>query len=461
MRIFDQLRDTHVKKDGLGAWAICFCALINNAVVVGIDSSFGVIIASVIETLDSNPSAVSWIPSIRSTCMYFVAWVSTMLVQRFGFRVVFTAGAVLSCLAFAVAVLNENFIILMLSYGIIGGSAAGLLHAPGNIVVSYYFEKHRKIASGIAICGGGVGIAIIEPLTNLINITFGPKGVYVAFSLLSLLPLFLSIATFPTDDNDDANNHGIKELQSQSKHKIHLGRRLTVYQIPTNSHTDRKLSIFNLKLPVLLNERKQMSFLDKFALLKDFRLLFYCLSHITFLLAFYIPIDYLPEMMVEEHGLPKSVGGTIMAIFGVSQIVGRASSGVIATVLTRHSIIISSLSMVGIGSGIIGFVFCSTYREFIGATIFYGLCIGCFYYNSVNILAEMYGVTDNFQDAYGLLMLASAISPIWGPPIGGMLHEYFGKFYMSFMAAGIFAYVSAFCNIIVFFIHFKKYQKQI
>ena len=94
-------RTLYVEKDGALAWVICFCALINNAIVNGIDCSFGVILASVMKKLNSSASTVSWIASIHTSCMFLFAWISTILTQKFGFRLVITFGVIISCLACA------------------------------------------------------------------------------------------------------------------------------------------------------------------------------------------------------------------------------------------------------------------------------------------------------------------------------------------------------------------------
>ena len=153
------------------------CAFLNNAIVMGIDASFGVILGSLIKTMGSSASAVAWIPSIHTTSMSFFAWVSTILIQRLGFRVVICVGVMISSGAYLGAILSENVVALVLSYGVIGGAGSGLLYTPGNIVSSYYFEKKRDMATSIAICGGGVGIAFIEPFANYINMHFGVKAV--------------------------------------------------------------------------------------------------------------------------------------------------------------------------------------------------------------------------------------------------------------------------------------------
>ena len=483
MRKFDQLRSFKVKRDGFVAWGICFWALATYGIAVGIDSSFGVIIGSLMEGLETSTSTISWIASTHSSFMYLFSWISTMLTQKYGFRSVFIGGAIISSMAYIGAAFTEDFVSLCLTYGVIAGAGSGLLYAPGSIVVTYYFDKHREIATGIAICGGGVGVAIIDSLANCINIKFGSHGVFIAYALLSLLPVILGILMFPTSDNEGSPDIEIDDSDEKYKENIKKLRRITFHpmthkfqnqvdqvtignetNLKTNIHASRrtsmpKLSNQELVVPAVNEERESKSFFYRFDILKDSRIIFYCLTHIMFLLGFYIHVDYLPEMMVVDHGLPITVEGTIMTIFGVSSVVGRIASGVIANFIAKHAIMISTFSLVGIGSGIIGLAICSTYQVFIGITVFHGLCVGSFYFNSVQILVEIYGVTDKLQDAYGAIMLASAVGPLCGPPIGGMLHDFFGSYEKCFYAAGTFSFIAAVFNLSVFLIHHRNYKK--
>jgi MCP family monocarboxylic acid transporter-like MFS transporter 14 len=41
------------------------------------------------------------------------------------------------------------------------------LYLPSVVIVSYYFEKRRALATGIAVCGAGVGTFIFAPLGRL------------------------------------------------------------------------------------------------------------------------------------------------------------------------------------------------------------------------------------------------------------------------------------------------------
>ena len=501
-----ELKSKQVKKDGIWSWVICICALLNNAIVQGIDASFGEIIGPLIRTLGSSASVVAWVPSIYTTNQSFFSWVSTIFTQKYGFRVVISVGVLVSFGAYLSAIWSENVIALLLTYGVIGGAGSGLLYTPGNIISSYYFEKHIDIATSIAICGGGIGIAFIEPLSNHINTKFGVNAVFASFSCFSLLSLFLAIMAFPVMDKKDvstcnaidsqcttpkksktavisvnqADSDKTEDVGSQTQKNViskkdvrkfwnnALDRYSTLKDMSGQDKTqmeENQSQFHSLTCPSLTslisNKDGKLSWIhvfDKFNLLKDLRLLFYCLTRIMFELAYYIPIDFLPEMLVKDLGFPQSIKGTILAVFGISSVVGRLASGMLAKLFPKHSIFISVLANVGMGSACIGVTFCSKRESFIGATVVYGLCTGCFYFYNVRILIDMYGVTDEFQDAYGFIMLASMFSNPWGPPIAGRLHDYFGLYNVAFYAAGIFSYIAALFNIIMLLIQNTKYR---
>ena len=423
-----------LKKDGIWAWAICVSALVSNAIVFGIDGSFGEIVALLTETLDRNVGTVSWIQSIHSSVMLLFASISTIFIQKYGFRVVIVGGTILSCVAYLCAAFTENLFLLILTYGILGGAGSGLLYAPGNIISCYYFEKQRAIATGVAMCGSGVGVACVSLLAHYLNILYGTKGVFIAFSLLSTLSIVLGILAFP--------------IKKEAEHDLN-GRS------PDVTEPDYKKDIDG-GLPVIEESQVPKSVLAKFKLLKDPRLVLYCVVNFMFELSYDIPTTFLPEMMVVDHGLPISVKGTIMAVLGASTIVGKLLSGIMTKLFKRHTIIMSAITMVGLGSGSIGLAFCSTNEAFIGVTIFYGLCFASIDNYGVHILIEMYGVSDQFQDAYGLVTLSKTLASPWGPPIGGALHDLFGAYNVTFYGAGICLIIAAVTNFLVFWIHFKK-----
>lgn len=51
-----------------------------------------------------------------------------------------------------------------------------MAYLPAIIAVSFYFEKRRSLATGLAVCGSGFGTFIIAPLTNLLVEHYSWKG---------------------------------------------------------------------------------------------------------------------------------------------------------------------------------------------------------------------------------------------------------------------------------------------
>ena len=81
--------------------------------------------------------------------------------------------------------LSTNIVVLMLVYGIIGGFGFGMIYLPAVVIVGYYFESKRSLATGIAVCGSGMGSLALPPLANYIMSYFGSwTSVVLAFGLL-------------------------------------------------------------------------------------------------------------------------------------------------------------------------------------------------------------------------------------------------------------------------------------
>ncbi len=70
-------------------------------------------------------------------------------------------------------------------FGVISGFGFGLIYLPSVITVSYYFEKKRAFATGIAVCGAGVGGFIFAPIGRMMLEVFDWKhGLYIVAGVI-------------------------------------------------------------------------------------------------------------------------------------------------------------------------------------------------------------------------------------------------------------------------------------
>lgn len=79
-------------------------------------------------------------------------------------------------IAFAISTLSNSVVMLMVTYGIVGGIGFGMIYLPAIVSVGYYFEKKRALATGIAVCGSGFGTFVFAPVAAMLLEAFDWKG---------------------------------------------------------------------------------------------------------------------------------------------------------------------------------------------------------------------------------------------------------------------------------------------
>ena len=52
----------------------------------------------------------------------------------------------------------------------------GLMYLPAIVMVGYYFDRRRALATGVAVCGSGIGAFVFAPLCERLIASYGWKG---------------------------------------------------------------------------------------------------------------------------------------------------------------------------------------------------------------------------------------------------------------------------------------------
>ena len=75
-------------------------------------------------------------------------------------------GAILAAIGFLLSAVTHHLELLYVTFGLISGFGLSLCYVAAVVIVAYYFDQKRSFATGISVCGSGVGTFLFAPLTQ-------------------------------------------------------------------------------------------------------------------------------------------------------------------------------------------------------------------------------------------------------------------------------------------------------
>jgi len=165
-----------VPPDGGWGWMVVFSSFLIHIIADGIVYSFGIFFVEFVDYFDASHSETAWIASILVGLTLGSGPIASVITNRFGCRPCTMAGGVVASLGLILGVFSPSIQTLYLTFGLMAGFGFGLIYLPAIVSVGFYFEKKRAIATGLAVCGSGVGTFIFAPLCNLLVEEYTWKG---------------------------------------------------------------------------------------------------------------------------------------------------------------------------------------------------------------------------------------------------------------------------------------------
>ncbi|XP_075975046.1 monocarboxylate transporter 14 [Anticarsia gemmatalis] len=156
-----------VPPDGGWGWMVVFASFMCNFMVDGIImTSGGQLLTLIKDDFQISESQVTLVNSLLAGFYLLAGPFVSALANKYGFRVVTIIGSLISSSAFALSYLATSVEYLYMVYGVIGGIGLCMIYMPAVLTVGFYFEKWRALATGLALCGSGVGIFAMAPITS-------------------------------------------------------------------------------------------------------------------------------------------------------------------------------------------------------------------------------------------------------------------------------------------------------
>ena len=122
------------------------------------------------------------------------------MIQVYGTGIVSLFGIILSICGIILSVYMDWTVWChILTIGIIAGTGLGILFICQVVVVTYWFDRKIALATGIAECGSGFGLAIFSLVINKLMQAYGWRGTQIILAgFISLCFAFSSLQSAPT-----------------------------------------------------------------------------------------------------------------------------------------------------------------------------------------------------------------------------------------------------------------------
>ncbi|XP_052868634.1 monocarboxylate transporter 12 [Anopheles cruzii] len=203
--------------DGGWGWMVVLASFSIHIVTDGLTYSFGIFYSEFLTYFNEGKGYTAWIASILVGVTLCSGPISSSLVNRYGCRAVTIAGALLASASLALSMYATSVFMLFITIGLGTGLGLGLIYLPAIVSVTMYFERLRSLATGIAVCGSGLGTSIFAPLTETLIKRYQWQGAMLAIAGIVLICVVFGWMFRPlTADADGPPSSKMRDVEGAS-----------------------------------------------------------------------------------------------------------------------------------------------------------------------------------------------------------------------------------------------------
>ncbi|CAD5215874.1 unnamed protein product [Bursaphelenchus okinawaensis] len=155
--------------DGGYGWVVVFASFMANMIVDGVIFSISETIVPLWEKeFNTTTSMATVSPSLLAGCYLLSGPLASALANQYGCDKVAILGAIIAAAGFLISVMVPALPVLYFTFGIVGGVGYGLIFLPAVVIVGQYFSEKRALATGIAVCGSGIGTSLLSYINPIV-----------------------------------------------------------------------------------------------------------------------------------------------------------------------------------------------------------------------------------------------------------------------------------------------------
>ena len=156
-----------MSKEAPYGWVVVWATFVCLALIFGVSYSFAAFFTSFAGEFAAQRADVSWIFGLSGLVYFALGTLGGILADRFGPRVVCSAGMALIALGLLLTSWAQALWMVYLSYGLLVGLGIAFVYTPSIASVQPWFTLRRGLAGGIASSGVGAGTLLVPVLVAM------------------------------------------------------------------------------------------------------------------------------------------------------------------------------------------------------------------------------------------------------------------------------------------------------
>ncbi|XP_046453404.1 monocarboxylate transporter 12-like [Daphnia pulex] len=453
--------------DGTRGWVVTAACFMAAFLTDGITFCFGLILFELIQVFDEPVEKVAWIPSFLLGIQLLSGPLASALSNRFGFRVVIVSGSFLGFAGLTCSSFAPSVDVLFLTIGLMCGVAFGLVWTPAVVAVSY-FENRRSLATGVVMCGSGMGTFVFAPFIYWLLENYALRGTFLILGALYLNCAAVGAFFRPMKRggrNNKSSQHGtaitLKVMESKTTRDllensdpliVSLDRGQPDMVVVEDSIVEEELRSTDLTsahdvpkqvLEALCTDQIESSrnrSIFKFSLFRSPSFVLVCTSSFVQLLGSFVPYVYLTAYAIDV-GISKEAASFLLSIVGVTNTVGNIAVGALTSHPKVSVLLTNNIALSLEGLLLIACPLFTTYGALVFFAVMYGLCSSCISVCRPILMGEMLGF-DNVNNAFGFVLMFYGLASFIGIPLAGHLYGTYGDYHGTFYFAGSVVFIA-------------------
>ena len=371
----------------------CF---INHLIILGLNSSLGVIYVELIRTFDAQRSEAALVQSIYYGFMLCGGILFTNIIKRFGPGMCSFIGIVTIGTGFFLSIFAANITMVIVFVGAIGGLGASIIFLCDYTAIHMAFKTKKRTALALLTISTTVGQFIFPYFTDILLDQFYWKDVLLILSGICLhgLPFCLLIRFS-------------EHLFQETLPEIETSKEIRLAKIARNP-----IVIFVVIIEVIAN-------------IGAFTQLFFIVD------------------LSELRGYERKVGALFSSILGLTNLVGRVIGTVMLALLVNVGATCHythGLALFGVAHFIV--IYFEDYWAMFGGVVLQGCTCGLLAATSPGIIIEQCG-TDAFPIVLALTSVTAGLIDIMGGFFGGLIADSTGGYDIMYYIAAVSAEIGA------------------